>query len=132
MKRGAFVIKTYYLFQKTINIYTMKMASRIKKVRELTGKRQSEVAALLHVTQQAYCGLEQTADNAKLATLRKFCTAMQIDLAYLVTDEIPITDETLKKYGRKNFAEIIAGCEELRKQMEESGDSKMNNQNSTN
>ena len=110
----------------------MEMASRIKKLRELTGKRQSEVAALLQVTQQAYCGLEQSANNAKLATLRKFCNAMQVDLAYLVTDTIPITDETLKKYGKKGFAEIIAGCEELRKQMEESGENNMDNQNTTN
>ncbi len=32
------------------------MAARIKQVRELAGKRQAEVAALLNITQQAYFG----------------------------------------------------------------------------
>jgi transcriptional regulator with XRE-family HTH domain len=94
----------------------MKMASRIKQVRELTGKRQAEVAALLNITQQAYCGLEQSADNAKLETLRRFCRVMEIDIAYLVSDAIPITHLTLTKYGRKGCAEIISGYEQMEKE----------------
>lgn len=97
----------------------MKTALRIKKIRELAGKRQSEVAALLNVTQQAYCGLEQSADNAKLETLRKFCRAMQIDLAYLISETIPVTAETFEKYGRKGYQEVIADYEKLEKHVEE-------------
>ncbi len=96
----------------------MKMASRIKQVRELTGKRQAEVAAMLNITQQAYCGLEQSADNAKLETLRKFCRVMQIDIAYLVSEEIPITTKTLSKFGRKGCAELISSYEKLEKEAE--------------
>ena len=96
----------------------MKMASRIKQVRELTGKRQAEVAALLNITQQAYCGLEQSADNAKLETLRRFCRVMEIDIAYLISEAIPITRETLTKYGRKGCGEVILNYEKMEKQVE--------------
>lgn len=97
---------------------TMTMAARIKKVRELSGRRQAEVAALLNITQQAYCGLEQSADNAKLETLRRFCRVMQIDIAYLVSDTMPVTDETLKNYAVKGYSEIISNCEKTKKQLE--------------
>jgi len=96
----------------------MSMAARIKKVRELSGRRQAEVAALLNITQQAYCGLEQSADNAKLETLRRFCRVMEIDIAYLVSDTLPVSEETLKNYARKDYSEIVSGCEEVRKQLE--------------
>ena len=89
------------------------MASRIKQVRELTGKRQAEVAAMLNITQQAYCGLEQSADNAKLETLRRFCRVMHIDIAYLISEEIPINGTTLSKFGRKGCAELISNYEKL-------------------
>ena len=94
------------------------MAARIKQVRELAGKRQAEVAALLNITQQAYFGLEQSANNAKLETLRRFCRVMEIDVAYLVSESIPITHETLTKYGRKCCAEIISNYEKMEKQVE--------------
>lgn len=96
----------------------MSMALRIRKVRELSGMRQAEVAALLNITQQAYFGLEQGADNAKLETLRRFCRVMNVDLSYLVCDEIPVTEETLSKYGRIGFSEVVNRYEKAQQQVE--------------
>jgi len=96
----------------------MSMALRIKRIREINGLSQSEVAASLNITQQAYCGLEKAADNAKLETLRRYCRVMSIDLAYLVTDSIPVTEETLSKYGRKGFSEINSSYETTEQQKE--------------
>lgn len=89
----------------------MNISSRIKKIRELSGLRQSEVASRLNITQQAYCGLEQSADNAKLETLRRFCKVMEVDLSYLISSTIPVTEESLKKYGTKDYADIISEFE---------------------
>lgn len=96
----------------------MKIGLRIRKIRELSGKTQGEVAKLLNISQQAYSYLEQAADNAQLDTLRRFCRVMQVDIAYLISDNMPITEETLNKYGRKDFAAIIADNEELEKRSE--------------
>ncbi len=96
----------------------MKIASRIKKIRELDGKSQSEVAALLGISQQAYCGLEQEADNAKLETLRRFCRVMKIDLGFLISETMLITEATLNKFGRKNLTEIIYAYERMEHRIE--------------
>jgi|ERR1043165_195344 transcriptional regulator with XRE-family HTH domain len=96
----------------------MIISARIKKIRELSGLRQSEVAGRLNITQQAYCGLEQSANNAKLETLKRFCKVMQIDLAYLVTDTIPVTEETLNRYGRREYVDILLELERAEKKLE--------------
>lgn len=96
----------------------MTIASRIKKIRDLSGLRQSEVAGLLNISQQAYCGLEQSADNAKLETLRRFCRVMKVNLSYLISDTLPVTEETLNKYGGRDYADIIAEYEKTTQRLE--------------
>lgn len=90
----------------------MRMASRIRKIREISGLKQAAVAASLQITQQAYFGLEKSADNAKLGTLQRFCKVMNIDIAFLVAEDIPVTSENIEKFGRRRYYDIISGCEE--------------------
>lgn len=56
--------------------------------------------------QQTYCEFENNKRNHKLTTLEAFCVATKIELMYLLSD-IPVTDETLAKYGSIKYSEII-------------------------
>lgn len=90
----------------------MRMASRIRKIREISGLKQAAVAASLQITQQAYFGLEKSADNAKLGTLQRFCKVMNIDIAFLVAEDIPVTAENVEKYGRRSYYNIVTDCDD--------------------
>ena len=63
-------------------------------------------------------GLEQEADNANLETLRRFCRVMKIDLAFLISETMLITEASLNKYGRKNLTEIIYTYERMEHRIE--------------
>ncbi|HLP49885.1 MAG TPA: helix-turn-helix transcriptional regulator [Chitinophagales bacterium] len=89
------------------------MAARIRKIREISGLKQAAVAANLQITQQAYFGLEKSADNAKLTTLRRFCNVMNIELSFLIADDIPVTAENIEKYGRRRYFDIVSDYEQL-------------------
>ena len=65
----------------------MSISARIKKVREISGWKQSSVANALNISQQAYSCLEKGADNAKIETLKNFCDVMNIKLAYLTAED---------------------------------------------
>jgi transcriptional regulator with XRE-family HTH domain len=93
----------------------MKMAARIRKIREISGLKQAAVAASLQITQQAYFGLEKSADNAKLTTLRRFCNVMNIELSFLIAEDIPVTAENIEKYGRRRYFDILCDYEQLEK-----------------
>lgn len=96
----------------------MKMAARIRKIREISGLKQAAVAASLQITQQAYFGLEKSADNAKLTTLRRFCSVMNVELSFLIADDIPVTAENIEKYGRRRYSDIVSEYELLEQRTE--------------
>lgn len=91
------------------------MASRIRKIREISGLKQAAVAASLQITQQAYFGLEKSADNAKLTTLRRFCKVMNVELSFLIAEDIPVTAENIEKYGRRRYFDILCEYEQMEK-----------------
>jgi transcriptional regulator with XRE-family HTH domain len=90
----------------------MRMASRIRKIREISGLKQAAVASSLQITQQAYFGLEKSADNAKLGTLQRFCKVMDIDISFLVAEDIPVTAENIEKFGRRRYYDVVSDCVE--------------------
>lgn len=90
----------------------MRMASRIRKIREISGLKQAAVASSLQITQQAYFGLEKSADNAKLGTLQRFCKVMNIDISFLVAEDVPVTAENIEKFGRRRYNDIVTDCAE--------------------
>lgn len=93
------------------------IASRIRKIRELSGWKQLAVADSLNISQQAYSVLEKGAENAKLNTLRKFCDVMNVKLSYLMAIDVAITDESMREYGNKGFSEVIASYHKLEQTM---------------
>lgn len=96
----------------------MTIASRIRKIREISGWKQSAVASALNISQQAYSSLEKGADNAKVETLQKFCDAMNVNLAFLFATDIDITEETLREFGSQGFAEVVTGYRKMLQRIE--------------
>ncbi|HLP51581.1 MAG TPA: helix-turn-helix transcriptional regulator [Chitinophagales bacterium] len=96
----------------------MVIAERIQKIRELSGWKQAAVASTLNITQQAYGNFEKNGDSAKLETLQKFCTAMNVNLSFLLEMDVPVTDESLREYGRTGFGNITRQYHALAQRME--------------
>ena len=78
----------------------MTIASRIRKIREIRGWKQTAVAQSMDITQQAYSCLEQGASNARLETLKRFCDVMKLPLSFLLDPNIPITDENIELFSK--------------------------------
>ncbi len=86
----------------------MSIAQRIRKIREIKAWKQSAAAMALGITQQAYSVLEKEGSVARFDTLKKFCDVMGIELIYLLSEDLPVTEETMHKYGKKTLQELIA------------------------
>lgn len=92
--------------------------SRIRKVREIRGWKQAAVASSMNITQQAYSCLEQGASNARLETLKRFCDVMSIELPFLIATDVPITDETMERFGAKSFNDFLTGFRKMEQKLE--------------
>jgi len=96
----------------------MTIASRIRKIREVRGWKQTAIASSMNITQQAYSCLEQGASNARLETLKRFCDVMKIELPFLIAVDVPITEETIERYGNKSYFEFISTYRKLEQKVE--------------
>ena len=96
----------------------MTIAARIRKIREIRGWKQTSVAASMNITQQAYSILEQNASHARLDTLKRFCNAVGIELSYLVALDVPVTEETLLRFGNVKFSEVLGNYKKLEQKLE--------------
>jgi transcriptional regulator with XRE-family HTH domain len=96
----------------------MTIASRIRKIREVRGWKQTAIASSMNITQQAYSCLEQGASNARLETLKRFCDVMKVELPFLIAVDVPITEETIERYGNKSYFEFISTYRKLEQKVE--------------
>ncbi len=96
----------------------MTIASRIRKIREVRGWKQTAIASSMNITQQAYSCLEQGASNARLETLKRFCDVMKVELPFLIAVDVPITEETIERYGSKSYFEFISTYRKLKQKVE--------------
>ena len=96
----------------------MIIATRIRKIREIRGWKQIAVAGAMNISQQAYSCLEQGANNARLETLKKYCHVMNVELAYLVAIDVPVTEETLNRFGSTNYNELLTSYKKLEQKLE--------------
>jgi transcriptional regulator with XRE-family HTH domain len=96
----------------------MFIAQRLKKIREIRGWKQASVAEAMHTTQQSYSSLEQGGGFPKIETLKRFCDVMSVELHFLMTEELPVTEANLDRYGMKGFSEIISECRKLAQKLE--------------
>jgi transcriptional regulator with XRE-family HTH domain len=101
-----------------LNPENMTIASRIRKIREIRGWKQAAVAISMGITQQAYSCLEQNASNARLDTLKRFCNVAGIEVSYLVALDIPVTEETLQRFGNVKFSEFLSNYKKLEHKLE--------------
>jgi transcriptional regulator with XRE-family HTH domain len=94
------------------------IANRMRKVREVRGWKQSAVADSMNITQQAYSFLEQGHGSPRIDTLKRFCEVMKVELSFLMSFDVPVTEETIEKYGTKGFAELISEHKRLEQKLE--------------
>ncbi len=96
----------------------MTLSERIRKIREIRGLKQSNVARELNITQQSYGNLENRNNNPKLETLNKFCEVVKIPLSFLLDPTIPINDENVALFSRKSMGEIYSNYQILKNRLE--------------
>ena len=96
----------------------MNIAPRLKKIREIRGWKQAAVADAMKTTQQSYSSLELGLKFPKIETLKRFCDVMKVKLHFLTAEDVPVTEETIEKYGNKNFSELITDCQRLEHKLE--------------
>jgi transcriptional regulator with XRE-family HTH domain len=96
----------------------MSLALRIRKIREIRGLKQSNVARELNITQQSYGNLESQQNNPKLETLLRFCDVMKLPLSFLLDPNIPITDENVELFTNKGIGEIYSHYQNLKERLE--------------
>jgi len=96
----------------------MTLSERIRKIREIRGLKQSNVARELNITQQSYGNLENRNNNPKLETLNKFCEVVKIPLSFLLDPTIPINDENVALFSEKSMGEIYSNYKNILDRLE--------------
>jgi transcriptional regulator with XRE-family HTH domain len=96
----------------------MTLAERIRKIREIRGLKQSNVARELNITQQSYGNLENRNNNPKLETLSKFCEVVKIPISFLLDPTIPVTDENVSLFSEKSMGEIYSHYQNLKDRLD--------------
>jgi transcriptional regulator with XRE-family HTH domain len=96
----------------------MTISLRIRKIRELRGWKQAAIAASMNISQQGYSQLEQNASNARLDTLKRFCKVVDVELSFLIAMDVPITDETLARFGSVKYNELLTDYKKLEHKLE--------------
>jgi transcriptional regulator with XRE-family HTH domain len=95
----------------------MELGMRIKKVRELRQLNQKMIAAKMNITAQTYSTLEE-GDNLKYSAIKKFCDAVNVEPAFLLADELPVTEETIHLFDRIKGKSLLLLHEQLRQKIE--------------
>lgn len=65
--------------------------------------KQMEVANAMGITQQSYSCMEHNHGDMMLDTIQRFCKAMEIDVPFLIDEEIPVTHETIEFFTKTSF-----------------------------
>jgi transcriptional regulator with XRE-family HTH domain len=101
------------------------LADRIREIRTLKGWKQSKVADYMNISQQAYSNFEKS-NSPRIDTLIRLCEVMNIEISFLFAYKVPVTKESIEKYGTKGFANLIQEHKKLKQQLEF-----LNNRNKT-
>jgi transcriptional regulator with XRE-family HTH domain len=73
----------------------MIIGSRIKKIRELKGIKQSFVAYKLGITQQAYSKFELVAGDKTVNSIIRIAEILEVDVCLIFANHIPINQSTI-------------------------------------
>lgn len=86
----------------------MKIGSKIKRIRELKGFSQTEIAEKLHISQRAYSDIENDKTKLDLERLFQLASIYQIDPIDLINfDEKQVFKNVFKDSSKGFFAEKI-------------------------
>jgi len=96
----------------------MSLSSRIRRIREIRGLKQSSIAQELNITQQSYGNLENHLNNPKLETLQRFCEVVKIPLSFLLDTTIPMTDENVALFSQNTMGEIFSNYKNIKERLE--------------
>lgn len=97
---------------------TLSLSERIRQIREYRGLKQITVANEMHISQQAYSNLERKAGNLKMDTLKKFCAVVNVDIAFLLAADIPVTVENINTFDQLNFSKVFNDFKSLKAKAE--------------
>jgi transcriptional regulator with XRE-family HTH domain len=100
------------------NPIKMNLSTRIRRIREIRGLKQSSIALELNITQQSYGNLENQLNNPKLETLTRFCEVVKIPLSFLLDTTIPMTDENVALFSQNSMGEIFSNYKNLKERLE--------------
>lgn len=67
----------------------MKLAERIRKIREAKGMTQAEVSDFIDITPSAYGQIERRAGTTRFNTLCKIANALSVRVTFLIDIENP-------------------------------------------
>ena len=94
------------------------IADRMKRIREVRGWKQKAVADSMNITQQAYSFLELGHGSPRINTLKRFCEVMNVEISFLLSVDVDITEETIERYGKKGFSDLVAEHKKLEGKLE--------------
>jgi len=94
------------------------IGERIRKIREIHGLKQNEVAAAMGITQQAYSWLETKSGNIKMNTLQKAASVLKVTTMFLVNVDIPVSEQNIKVFGSTTFNDVVLNYEKMKTKIE--------------
>ena len=94
------------------------VATRIQQIRTIKNWKQHYVAKAMKITQQGYSFLEQGHGSPRIDTLKRFCDVMQIEMWFLLAFDIDITAESLAKYGKRGFGDLVTEHKTMEQKLE--------------
>ncbi len=96
---------------------TMTLGERIKRVREIRGINQKKMATKMKVTAQTYGNFEDGV-NLKYSNLKKFCDIAHIDMPFLLSEDVPVTENNIEFFDRIKDKCFLLTHEQMRQKVE--------------
>lgn len=94
------------------------IGERIKRIREIRGLKQIEVANGMEITQQAYSWLETKSGNIKMNTLQKAASVLKVTTMFLVNVDIPVSEKNIEIFGATSFNDVVLNYEKMKTKIE--------------
>jgi transcriptional regulator with XRE-family HTH domain len=95
----------------------MSIGERMKKIREIKGLKQKQIAARMKISAPRYASMEEDT-NPKYDTLQKFCEATCINLSFLLAEDLPVTEENAAFFDATKNRSFLLSYEELRQRVD--------------
>ena len=92
----------------TLNPNAMTISDRMRMIREILRVEPQTVADTMHISTKALTYLEQGYGYPRLDMLERFCEALNVQLNFLLADDVPVNEENIMSYGKKSLGQLIS------------------------